>query len=189
MKFSKQQQLSSELLVIDGMWGSGKSVITQLVSVFDSMECWRIDLPFDNIPVLYGMDSIEESAAITLIRNLFDEMTITEKTYLLNNTFQDIWNNLWGDFSGVQYANEEKISNNKFNSIKEGVYLYDNTYYNLKSLIHNSKTSWMEPEWGFPKGRRNYLENDLDCAIREFTEETGLLNKCFKIIKNIVCFL
>ena len=75
MKFSKQQQLSSELLVIDGMWGSGKSVITQLVSVFDSMECWRIDLPFDNIPVLYGMDSIEESAAITLIRNLFDEMT------------------------------------------------------------------------------------------------------------------
>tara|TARA_B100001093_G_scaffold502284_1_gene555061 strand:- start:306 stop:1103 length:798 start_codon:yes stop_codon:yes gene_type:complete len=123
---------------------------------------------------------------IEYLQNLFDEMTITEKTYLLNNTFEDIWNNLWGDFSRVQYANEEKISKNKFNSIKEGVYLYDNTFYNLKSLIHNSKTSWIEPEWGFPKGRRNYLENDLDCATREFTEETGLLNKNFKIIKNIL---
>ena len=53
-------------------------------------------------------------------------------------------------------------------------------------MINNSKTSWNEPEWGFPKGRRNYLENDLDCAIREFTEETGLINKNFKIIKNIL---
>ena len=39
---------------------------------------------------------------------------------------------------------------------------------------------------GISKGRRNYLENDLDCAIREFTEETGLINKNFKIIKNIL---
>ena len=78
-------------------------------------------------------------------------MTVNEKNFLLNNTFEEIWNNLWGEFSGVQYANEEKISKNKYNSIKEGIYLYDNTFYNLKSLINNSKTSWNEPEWGFQK--------------------------------------
>lgn len=27
--------------------------------------------------------------------------------------------------------------------------------------------------WGFPKGRRNKYENDLQCAMREFHEETG----------------
>ena len=58
----------------------------------------------------------------------------------------------------------------KFNSIKDGVYLYDKSTYSLTSLIKNSKTNWTEPEWGFPKGRRNYLENDLTCAIREFKE-------------------
>ena len=27
-------------------------------------------------------------------------------------------------------------------------------------------------KWGFPKGRRNYQEKDLDAAIREWEEET-----------------
>jgi len=45
--------------------------------------------------------------------------------------------------------------------------------YNLESLITNSTTNWETPEWEFPKGRRNYQENDLACALREFEEETG----------------
>ena len=31
----------------------------------------------------------------------------------------------------------------------------------------------VEREWGFPKGRKNDGESDLDAALREFTEETG----------------
>ena len=37
-------------------------------------------------------------------------------------------------------------------------------------------------------GRRNYLESDINCAIREFTEETGLTSNEFDIIKNIIPF-
>jgi 8-oxo-dGTP pyrophosphatase MutT (NUDIX family) len=33
--------------------------------------------------------------------------------------------------------------------------------------------SWEEPEWGFPKGRRDTQESDWVCALREFKEETG----------------
>lgn len=30
------------------------------------------------------------------------------------------------------------------------------------------------PEWGFPKGRRNLFEKNIDCAIRELEEETTI---------------
>lgn len=44
----------------------------------------------------------------------------------------------------------------------------------LKSLIQNSQCKQFEPEWGFPKGRRDLHEKDLSCAIREFREETSI---------------
>jgi 8-oxo-dGTP pyrophosphatase MutT (NUDIX family) len=47
------------------------------------------------------------------------------------------------------------------------------------------KPNWIEPEWGFPKGKRNYNESDMDCAIREFGEETGINIDKDRIIMNI----
>jgi ADP-ribose pyrophosphatase YjhB (NUDIX family) len=52
-------------------------------------------------------------------------------------------------------------------------------------IINNSKTTWTEPEWGFPKGRRNNGEKDLDCGLREFQEETGYDLSDIKLIENI----
>ena len=61
-------------------------------------------------------------------------------------------------------------------------------FYDLKSLIDESKLycDWEEPEWGFPKGRRNGQENDYDCAIREFSEETGYSSTVLTNVRNIV---
>jgi len=75
MKYSKNIQLSSELLVIDGLWGVGKSVVTHLVSTFDSAESVYYDYTFDYIPKYYQSHSIDKDAAVTLIRNLFDEFS------------------------------------------------------------------------------------------------------------------
>ena len=58
----------------------------------------------------------------------------------------------------------------------------------LDSLIDESTTSWTETEWEFPKGRRNYQEKDMECAIREFEEETGILKREIKIIENLLPF-
>ena len=52
----------------------------------------------------------------------------------------------------------------------------------------NQYTLWDEPEWGFPKGRRNYQENDIVCAMREFHEETGYQKKNINIINNLKPF-
>ena len=60
--------------------------------------------------------------------------------------------------------------------------------YNLQSLIQESGTSWVEPEWGFPKGRHNNLEKDLSCGLREFEEETGYPAHSVKVIQNLLPF-
>ena len=61
-------------------------------------------------------------------------------------------------------------------------------FYDLQSLIVESRlySDWDEPEWGFPKGRRNPQENDYDCAVREFSEETGYSTNVLTNVRNIV---
>jgi 8-oxo-dGTP pyrophosphatase MutT (NUDIX family) len=62
--------------------------------------------------------------------------------------------------------------------------------YDLSSLLDESDQLevWTEPEWGFPKGRRNTQEKDYDCALREFSEETGYPITILKNIRNIMPF-
>ena len=119
------------------------------------------------------------------IQTLINEMTVEEKNKLLNMNFEEMWKLLWGEYSGLQYRGEETSSKDKFESLKKGIKIKD-LEYNLKSLIESSTTNWDEPEWGFPKGRRNYQEKDIDCGLREFTEETGYSLCDFKLIENII---
>ena len=84
------------------------------------------------------------------IQNIINEMTVQEKANLLTKDFDTLWKELWGNFCGIQYRSEEKNSREKFKTIKEGIHLFDDNFFNLESLIQNSKTSWTEPEWGFP---------------------------------------
>ena len=42
------------------------------------------------------------------------------------------------------------------------------------------------PEWEIPKGKRQNKETDLQCAVREFCEETGLGPENIRIFKNVV---
>tara|TARA_B100000424_G_scaffold271494_1_gene274476 strand:- start:11287 stop:12084 length:798 start_codon:yes stop_codon:yes gene_type:complete len=116
--------------------------------------------------------------------NIFDEMSLEEKKMIHECTFDDLWNYLWGKQVGVQYRGEEKNSKEKYNLLKNGI--ENNTFYNLEKIIGKSSTSWSETEWGFPKGRRNYQEKDLNCAFREFEEETGYLRNNVKLIQNLI---
>ena len=56
----------------------------------------------------------------------------------------------------------------------------------MKELIQKSTTKWTEPEWGFPKGRREYHETDVDCSKREFQEETGISSRKINMILNVI---
>jgi len=107
------------------------------------------------------------------IMKMFEQMTLEEKQMLATNTFDAIWANLWGFSSQVpskhNHNSEEWASREKFQQLKETG--------QLQSMIDESRQKhpvWTEAEWGFPKGRRNHFqETDLECAYREFCEETG----------------
>jgi|TARA_B100000768_G_scaffold61321_1_gene59432 hypothetical protein len=119
------------------------------------------------------------------ILNTFEKMTIGERNKLLNSDFQSLWNYLWGIKIALQYKNEEKVSNNKFNKLKEG-YKINNEFINLETIINECKNNYIEPEWGFPKGRRNFQEKDIMCALREFEEETGYNKTDIITLHNII---
>ncbi len=120
------------------------------------------------------------------LMNIIDEMTELEKNNILNLSFEDNWLNLWGENIGIQYRGEEKISREKFNTLRDGYIFPNNELLTIKDLISNSITKWQEPEWGFPKGRRNYQEKDIEAAIREWEEETGYSKNNIKIISNLL---
>jgi len=121
------------------------------------------------------------------IMNIIDEMTNIEKQQLLMNDFDTLWSNLWSNEYGLKYRNEEKFSREKFNNLTLGITTTSKTY-TLETLINNSKTNWEYPEWGFPKGRRNYNEKDLIAGIREFEEETGISKISINILQNVLPF-
>ena len=94
---------------------------------------------------------------------------------------------MWNGIKNFQYHNEELMSKKKFELIKGGINI-NGIKTNLEDMVKQSNTSWDETEWEFPKGRRNYQEKDLDCAFREFEEETGINNSNIILIENILPF-
>ena len=121
---------------------------------------------------------------IVYINKLFKIMTHEERKFIINRDFDYLWNKLWMKQDNKQYHNEYDSSKRKFNILKEGFKNKDDLI-SLETLNSNNILLWYEPEWGFPKGRRNLKETNRDCAIREFEEETGISYNEYNIIYQI----
>lgn len=121
------------------------------------------------------------------IVSMIDQMSIMEKVNILKYDFNELWNKVWDASQNARkYRNEYNVSIDKFNKLKSGYTdAYTNEVISFATLIKKSKTRWVQPEWGFPKGRRNFQENDYKCAIREFCEETGYNEELIHNIENI----
>jgi ADP-ribose pyrophosphatase YjhB (NUDIX family) len=123
---------------------------------------------------------------VSHIQLLVDEMTLQEKQLLVTRTYDELWNHLWGTSKlSKKYLKERELSESLFNSLVHGV-VKDEVTYTLETFVSNSTTKWTEPEWGFPKGRRNNNERDLQSAQREFQEETGISSSNLRLIHNLL---
>jgi 8-oxo-dGTP pyrophosphatase MutT (NUDIX family) len=103
-----------------------------------------------------------------------NEMTIEEKNNICTRSFNSLWDEVWLNKTSRVYKNEKVFARNHF---------YENID-SLKQLIKNSTNTWTSPELSFPKGRKNTKENNLECARREFAEETGYTYLDYSLIKN-----
>jgi 8-oxo-dGTP pyrophosphatase MutT (NUDIX family) len=105
------------------------------------------------------------------LNRLFGNMTFKEQVAVMTETFDVLWRLLWGD----------DRSSSDYATSKEKFELLNRT----ELMVHNL-SPYQEPEWGFPKGRRIRGESDMDCAVREFMEETNVPREAYTLLKNIV---
>lgn len=55
----------------------------------------------------------------------------------------------------------------------------------LRDIVDSVQSQWKDPGWGFPKGRLLFpKENEMECALREFEEETGIKRSALRINKD-----
>lgn len=106
------------------------------------------------------------------IKRLISNMTVSEEKAITEQTFETLWTQLWGP-SRDTFGGEYDIARDKFNRL------------NRFQIVTQVQSSFKDPEWGFPKGRRMRGETDLDCAIREFTEETNISREAYSVCEQL----
>jgi 8-oxo-dGTP pyrophosphatase MutT (NUDIX family) len=109
------------------------------------------------------------------IGKLLRGMTQKEQQLIATKSFPELWFEVWGESSSVRsHRADYESSERRYAQISD----------RLATLLQENPSKWAEPEWGFPKGRRNPYETDIGCAVREFQEETGLSTNDFTILHN-----
>jgi ADP-ribose pyrophosphatase YjhB (NUDIX family) len=125
----------------------------------------------------YKLDNIDQ------INSLFQYMNKNEIEMINTKTFDELWYEIWNN-------DENRINNIKreYNYAKiqfEKLKNCEDTELDLNFFINNVTPLYKFNEWGFPKGRRDRNESSLECALREFSEETGIDKTKIKIINEI----
>lgn len=102
----------------------------------------------------------------------------------LDNGFEYLWNDFWGNKSNSPYLIKNKsLSRGNYEMLRvKGV---DGPELDLKYIVSTIKADYEIEEWGFPKGRRNQEETEEECALREFKEESGYLDEDIRMIPKI----
>lgn len=144
---------------------------------------------------------------------LLNDMTIEEKSAIYTLDFEFIWkyagmkipdltNNQYSshiikknkipgvntDALNSYYYNKMKVEINHYESYHkrkkyfENLYLQDKGIF-LQNLIQESKDGGLI--WEIPKGRKGNNEADVNCAVREFEEETSIKSKDYRILFDI----
>jgi len=113
--------------------------------------------------------------------NIINIMTENEKKKILTSNFKKLWVDLWV-YKSNRFENEyNRALSKNINLLKNGI-IHNNKVLLLEEIIKLCNKKYTELEWGFPKGKRNKNEKDIDAALREFAEETNIDKKYYNLI-------
>lgn len=107
---------------------------------------------------------------VDYIRSLVNVMSQQEIDWVKTATFDELWKIVWREHAD-NFLKEKKASEDKYVQI----------YPLMLETINAIRVSYKDPEWGFPKGRRNYKESHKMAAIRELKEETSITPNFYRL--------
>ena len=124
----------------------------------------------------YAREENTQDSGFKLWKQLWTNEPVPITPFTSSHSYQHYYSNK-SDIKSFK-STEEKISKDKFTILANGRGMGKGRHpFHLQTLVDDCKQfpewSWTEPEWGFPKGRRDTEESDWVCALREFKEETG----------------
>jgi len=126
------------------------------------------------------------------VRHIICEMSQNEHEKIKEaECFSKLWYDFWNvSITKNSHKHEERMARQKYDLLKKGIAYGSNeknVYISLDDIIDES-SSFEDPEWEFPKGRKELKESELECALREFEEETGISKLSVRLIENLLGF-
>jgi len=135
-----------------------------------------------NYIYLHNNDSkffLKKKYTIMSVEALLEQMTTNELLDILSLNFEQIWYRFC-----LNVKKDDPHYLKKYNKFKTEFLDFDGGK-KLVNMIKNVKTRG-NLIWEVPKGRKNNnKESDLECAIREVTEETGIKKEYYNIIPGV----
>lgn len=138
------------------------------------------------------------------INAMFNGMTQCEKADILTLDYEKMWFRMYSyvpqkiEHKKFDIKMSAKSTTDTYEYIKsynsyyelyakkkrkfESLFFYENSTY-LENLVNNSACGVIK--WEIPRGKKEKGENTLDCAIREFKEETGVNVNDYNILFGI----
>jgi ADP-ribose pyrophosphatase YjhB (NUDIX family) len=116
------------------------------------------------------------------LQRLFKGMTPEEKNAIICTDFETLWSKVF-----IRKDAKYNIAKSKYEQLCAGVSSTNansngtitvsltkkKTVCTLYDLIDNNTSLCKDTSWGFPKGGRESKETSIECAVREFCEETN----------------
>jgi 8-oxo-dGTP pyrophosphatase MutT (NUDIX family) len=115
---------------------------------------------------------------------LFQQMIKSEINNIKKNinNFSVLWDDFWIDpAKKVLFESDYNKSKQKFEMLNNS----ETSEVPFDFFLDNVHPLWDQPEWGFPKGRRNKMESNIECATREFEEESNFSKNDYILLEGI----
>lgn len=110
---------------------------------------------------------------------LFAGMTREERQRLHEFTFVELWNDLWVDHTCYSFKKGFARAKHKYDSLRQ-------EEDKIKFYLDSTTSTVNAPPWGFPKGRKHSTEEYIECAVREFVEETKIPSETFRVWEHLL---
>lgn len=127
---------------------------------------------------------------VPYLKRICSQLTLSEANIILYDNISSIWSNCMGRsiYTSDTYTNFNKYAKHRdwrrqimykrFTAIRNNI--------TFRKILKSVKNVWKDAGWGFPKGRRRIKDREcqIDCASREFEEETGICKGEYRLIRN-----